>query len=215
MDLLLALGTGDESKGIRFGTAGSLGPVYDISNIADVRDIAAKYFDSEILEDFGISTVIKMRSDTGYLFSVVSPNNILQLGAVISPLRDSMAQMTVFYTSDSRTKRRSDTLAVFNMPAVKNKWTKLGIEVEGQVVTLYQNCKEVASKSTPSRDPLVIEEGSTLFIGSSTSSTSKFEVKTKQIILWVFTSKLRLLQKLKSTFELIEIIFCGIHKVLT
>lgn len=171
IDLLVPLGLGDESRGIGFSAAGNLGPVFDIEGTATIQDTAAKYFGSKVVRDFGIKVFMKMESDSAALFSISNPYGIMQLSVVIDHVTGSQTRVNIFYTPDSRNKRRSESLTTLHMPDIKNKWAIIGIKVEGREVTLYKDCVKVDSKEIMSRDALEVEQGSTLYVGSTGSST--------------------------------------------
>lgn len=184
IDLLTSLEFGDEENGISFAAIKNFGPVFDLESKAEIVEPAAKYFgDSEIkdFKDFGISVIMQMRTTEAWLFSVENPYTISILGVHLKLIENSQTRMTIFYTPNSRNRRSAETLVDLAMPDVTNQWTKLGILVEGNTVSLYQNCKLVDSKTLKdrkARESLVFEEGSQLLVGSSSSGrgSKNFEV---------------------------------------
>lgn len=140
---------------------------------------SAKYFLSDTLfQDFAITTTVRLQTREATLFSVVSPYGLNQFGMqltyTIHNSKPSTA-VSVYYTPNSRSKRRAELLAVFYLPDITNQWTILGIKVKGSEVDLYRDCELVESKTTPQRDQLMFERGSTLYLARDGKPSSDFK----------------------------------------
>lgn len=181
VDILTLLGKPNEDAGIMYSTGIDGYPAFKVTSRASLYGkSSAEYFKQDSLyKDFAITTTLRLRSASATLFAVVAPYGINQFGVdLANTVRNSKAltAITIYYTSDtSRNKQRSDVLAVFYLPDISNKWTVLGIKVQGSTIDLYRDCELVESKATVQRDQLVFRRGSTLYLASN-NQNNKFVV---------------------------------------
>ncbi|KAK3764392.1 hypothetical protein RRG08_039988 [Elysia crispata] len=182
IDLLNVIGLPRE-PGVDFTTGPDGYPVYELTRDASLREPAQFFFREPLSEEFSIVALINgYRLDAGYLFAVVNPyQTTIQLGVQIVAGEKGRGEqkIIVYYTPTSNLYTESQKLATFTIPSTANKWTKLGIKVESNQVSLYLNCQlhERIAKTRQVKS-LEIESGSHLYVGSAGTSfrdTPNFE----------------------------------------
>ncbi|RUS81375.1 hypothetical protein EGW08_010873, partial [Elysia chlorotica] len=172
-----------KEPGVDFTTGPDGYPVYELTREASLQEPAQFFFREPLTEEFSIVALINgYRQDAGYLFAVVNPyQTVIQFGVQLTAGDRGRGEqkLIVYYTPTSNLNTESQKLAVFTIPSTANRWTKLGIKVESDQVSLYLNCQlhERIAKTRQVKS-LEIESGSHLYVGSAGSSftdTPNFE----------------------------------------
>lgn len=142
-------------------------PAFGIKPEADIKSPYRMVLPEKLFE-FAVMAAIRTDSRIGgYLFSVVNPlDTIVQLGIFLSPAIKDKWNVTLYYT-DSNIHMIGQKLATFEMP-YSNKWTRIGLKVLRNKVTLFFNCNETDSVNVK-REPneLVFDSASTLYVAQA------------------------------------------------
>ena len=146
-------------------------PAFAITQHAVIRRAASLYFKRPLFRDFAVGITLKPTAyGGGFVFSVVNPyQNIVQFGLSLTDSSDRSRQnLAVYYTPNSKYAEISQVIANFSIPSSVGRWTKLGVRVEGEEVTLFLNCREY-EKALWRRGvaQLEFEPGSTVYIAQS------------------------------------------------
>ncbi len=157
--------SGEESISYVTGVDGY--PSFLIKRDADIRKSAGTFI-QRLNPSFAIlATVIPLDTEGGFLFAIVDPESVIQLGVSLLPSRREGHTDILLYHTDYRTGEGSQVLAKFSQPSFVKRWTSIGLKVEGTRVSLYLDCFEVdhVILSEPVQ-ALEFDPGSELVIGS-------------------------------------------------
>ncbi|XP_048470645.1 collagen alpha-1(XVIII) chain-like [Rhincodon typus] len=125
-------------------------------------------FPEPFYKDFAILVTLKQTNlKGGVIFAVVdSSGKVISLGVKLSPVEDGMQHIELYYTppySDASRKATS-----FKVPARIKRWTHFGLRVEGNSVTLNQQCQRPQRlKFKRSWEPLEFEPDSKILVANA------------------------------------------------
>ncbi|XP_069762922.1 collagen alpha-1(XVIII) chain-like isoform X2 [Narcine bancroftii] len=149
------------------GLDGGTGFVFD-SGFTSAPIPAGTLFPEQFYQDFSILATLKQNNERGgVIFAVVDPaENIMCLGVKLLPMRNRTQIVEFYYTPlDSKV---SKNMASFVVSARSKRWTRLGISVEGNMVTLHQQCRRSQHlKFKRSPEPLEFHAGSKILIANA------------------------------------------------
>ncbi|ESO98497.1 hypothetical protein LOTGIDRAFT_97644, partial [Lottia gigantea] len=171
-DLLPAIGIPNKNNpNIQYATGTQGYPSFELKAGADIRRTAQTFFKRPLFKDFAIRTTVRFdQRSGGFLFAVVNPfQTIITFGLSVTSHSDSQRQtVKLYYTPNTKFQEVPLVIAEFTIDSIAGKWTKLGVRVEGDEITLFVNCKEYQSLEYRRRvEQLDFEPGSTLFIGKA------------------------------------------------
>ncbi|GFN99881.1 collagen alpha-1(xv) chain [Plakobranchus ocellatus] len=197
IDLLNAIGIPKTDGGITYTTGPDGYPVFQLNRDAEVREPATIFFREPLFEDFAVVAFFNSyRQDAGYLFAVVDPSQtVIQFGLQITDGDPGSGQQKVklYYSPNTNQNLQSQAIATFTIPSTAGRWTKLGVKVESNEISLYLNCEfheRILRTRQVSR--LEIESGSQLYLGSagkSFSDTPNFEAARPSVFRPVLISE--------------------------
>ncbi|KPI91747.1 Collagen alpha-1(XVIII) chain [Papilio xuthus] len=123
----------------------------------------------KLYAEFSITATVRpANKDGGFLFSVVNPlETVVQLGVQLIPSGPGLTNISLLYT-DANVYALSQTIASFVVPSFAKKWSRFGMKVTTDNVTLFLNCHEfdtLAVKRSPLE--LVFDSASTLYVGQA------------------------------------------------
>lgn len=143
-------------------------------------DVLVKYSHPtfpKAIRDFTVVATVQLNDTSGgYLFAILNPlGTVVQLGLAIRPTIRFVYNITLIYT-DTRLHLDSQTLAVFQVPAIKDEIT-VAIKIFLQKATLYINCNEVRTIAIRS-DPIDVrtDSDSKLYVASAGPLGGEFDV---------------------------------------
>lgn len=171
IDLLRALGVPNQrGTGVTYTVGVDGYPAFQLSSGADIRETAGAYFLRPLYAEFAIVMTIRPYTRSpGYIFAVVNPSGaIVQLGVLIEAAGEDRQHLKLYYTPNSLSAVTSEVIASFNIPSIGTTWTKIGLKVETDEITLYINCNQEDRVLWSRRvQNLEIEPGSALYIGQA------------------------------------------------
>uniref|UniRef100_A0A4W3ITH3 Collagen alpha-1(XV) chain-like n=1 Tax=Callorhinchus milii TaxID=7868 RepID=A0A4W3ITH3_CALMI len=133
-------------------------------SVIPAQPLFPKYF----YKDFSILATLKQTNlNGGFIFALMgAPHEVINLGVKLSPVEDNIQMINFYYTpSDSEI---SNKVTSFSVPARINQWTRFGLSVEGNMVTLYLQCQRPQRLSFKRvSDPLMFKSNSNLFIAKA------------------------------------------------
>ena len=169
---------------ILYSTGADGYPAFSISLNASINK-SVSTFVTRVTADFAVVATIRPETDVGgFLFAVVDPSStIIEFGLKVSAAigdeataATNVSQIFLYYTD--RRDEASQPIAQFLVPQLTHIWTKFGLKVKGDAVTLYLNCDVHSSvKTGGERAELTFEEGSMLYFAQAGPKFGgKFEV---------------------------------------
>ncbi|XP_051894342.1 collagen alpha-1(XVIII) chain-like [Pristis pectinata] len=126
------------------------------------------FFPEQFYQDFSILATLKQNDERGgVIFAVVDPTEkVICLGVKLSPMKDGIQIIELYYTPPHF--KVSKQAAFFVVSARMKRWTRLGISVEGNMVTLHQKCQRPQKfKFKRSPEPLEFDPDSKIFIANA------------------------------------------------
>ncbi|XP_072343458.1 uncharacterized protein [Scyliorhinus torazame] len=123
------------------------------------------FFPEPFYKDFVVLATLKQTNlNGGVIFAVVdSTEKVVSLGVKLSPVEEGVQHLELYYTPPhSEVSRKAIS---FKVPARTKRWTSFGLRVEGNTVTLHQQCQRPQRlKFKRSWEPLEFEPNSKLLI---------------------------------------------------
>ncbi|CAG2250084.1 unnamed protein product [Mytilus edulis] len=169
VDLLAAIGLPDPSKGVTYDVGLEGFPAFKLDKSSYIRKAAETYFTDRIgkINDFAIGITVKVFSKDGILFAVKNIyETVIAFGVRITAAGNGKHNIVLYYKEDHQYGQISVTIGNFTVDNIdRNSFTKLAIKVQGDTVTLFDNCEEVERQQVLNRQPLQFSTGSPLYIG--------------------------------------------------
>ncbi|XP_055512960.1 uncharacterized protein LOC129710187 [Leucoraja erinacea] len=131
--------------------------------------LATTLFPEPFYRDFSIVATLQQNDRRGgVVFAVVDPTEtVIHLGLKLSAAENGQQFVVLYYTPPG--SGLSNKAASFRVSAPRTKrWSRLGISVDGNTVTLHQQCqnpKQLELKR--SSEPLEFDPGSKIFIANA------------------------------------------------
>ncbi|XP_078080179.1 uncharacterized protein LOC144500714 isoform X4 [Mustelus asterias] len=126
------------------------------------------FFPEPFYKDFVVLATLKQTNlNGGVIFAVVdSTAKIISLGVKLSPVEDGIQNIELYYTPPhSKVSRKATS---FKVPARVKRWTRFGLQIEGNTVTLRQQCQRPQRlKFKRSWEPLEFEPNSKILIANA------------------------------------------------
>lgn len=92
---------------------------------------------------------------------------VVQLGVNVHPLELGHMNISLFYT-DIAKFASSQVIAVFKVPYTVNKYVRFALQVTGETVTMFYNCRKFETISVKRHtEELLFDPASTLYIGQA------------------------------------------------
>ncbi|XP_078280538.1 uncharacterized protein LOC144607516 [Rhinoraja longicauda] len=129
---------------------------------------ARALFPEPFYQDFSILATLRQSDGRGgVIFAVADPTEtVIRLGLKLSAVEDGNQMVELYYTPPG--SGHSKIAASFMVSARTKGWTRLGISVEGNMVTLHQQCQRPQRlKLKRSPQPLEIDPDSKIFIANA------------------------------------------------
>ncbi|XP_038635248.1 collagen alpha-1(XV) chain-like isoform X2 [Scyliorhinus canicula] len=142
------------------------GTAFDFhSGFAPTPRSTRTFFPEPFYKDFVVLVTLKQTNlNGGVIFAVVdSTKKVISLGVKLSPVAEGVQHLELYYTlPHSEVSRKAIS---FKVPARTKRWTSFGLRVEGNTVTLHQQCQRPQRlKFKRSWEPLEFEPNSKLLI---------------------------------------------------
>ncbi|VVD03092.1 unnamed protein product [Leptidea sinapis] len=169
-DLLHAIGVPFSNPKTQYFDEGLDGfPAYGLKPGSDIKSPYRLFMPEKLYAEFSITATVRpANKDGGFLFSVVNPlETVVQLGVQLIQSGPGLTNISLLYT-DANAYALSQTIASFVVPSFAKKWTRFGLRVSMENVTLFLNCLEFDSvlvKRNPTE--LVFDSASTLYVGQA------------------------------------------------
>lgn len=120
--------------------------------------------------DFAIIVTIKPSSKQGgVLFAITdAQQKVVQLGLALTAVEDETQRIQLYYTEGGEESSRSQQVASFKLPDMRNKWTRFTLSVQDQEVRLYMDCDDFQAETFHrSSRQLTFEPSSGIFVGNA------------------------------------------------
>ncbi|XP_067844119.1 collagen alpha-1(XVIII) chain-like isoform X2 [Heptranchias perlo] len=140
-------------------------PIYEFGPDVNTGQLARAHFQNPFFRDFSLLFTIKPTSTkSGVLFAITDASqSIIYIGVKLSEVKDGAQNIIFYYTEPG--SQQSYEAASFWVEYLTNRWTKIAISVEDDVVTLYLDCEEhrpVHFERSP--DEMEIDDTSGVFV---------------------------------------------------
>ncbi|GCC39359.1 hypothetical protein chiPu_0023220, partial [Chiloscyllium punctatum] len=140
-------------------------PVYEFGPNVNTGQLARAYFKSPFFRDFSLLFTIKpMSSKSGVLFAITDASQtVIYVGVKLSEVQGGSQNVVFYYTEPG--SQQTNEAARFRVKSLTNKWVKIALAVEGDVVTFYLDCELQGSVSFErSPDEMEIDPSSGVFV---------------------------------------------------
>ncbi|XP_032890669.1 collagen alpha-1(XVIII) chain-like [Amblyraja radiata] len=130
---------------------------------------ARTLFPEPFYRDFSIAATLQQNDRRGgVVFAVVDPTEtVIHLGLKLSAVEEGQQVVVLYYTPPGSWWSNKAASFVVSAPRTK-RWSRLGISVDGNTVTLHQQCQRPQRlKLKRSSEPLEFDLGSKIFIANA------------------------------------------------